>query len=87
MKAFERAARVSMIKVINLRRIEPQSDAASVLSSPVDWSCRWIVDGHWRRQWHPSLNRHELTYIEPYIKGPEDRPLRITDGKVYSVSR
>lgn len=41
----------------------------------VDWSHRWIVDGHWRNQYHPSTGEHVPTWIAPHIKGPDDKPL------------
>lgn len=43
--------------------------------NPVDWSHRWIVDGHWKNQWHPSTSTHVPTWIAPYVKGPDDKPL------------
>ena len=43
----------------------------------VAWSKRWGVRGHWRNQ--PYGPRHDpsyrLTWIDPYIKGPDDKPL------------
>lgn len=52
----------------------------------VDWSHRWIVDGHWRNQWYPSLGIHQSRYIDAYEKGPEDKPLVIRE-KVYAWNR
>jgi hypothetical protein len=84
--ALERPARVSAVKVINLRRAD-SAPSSGVGATAVDWACRWIVDGHWRRQWHPSRQCHELQYIEPYIKGPADRPLRLPEQTVYRIAR
>jgi len=39
---------------------------------------RFIVRGHWRNQWYPSLADHRQIWISPYVKGPEDAPLRLT---------
>jgi hypothetical protein len=36
---------------------------------------RWVVSGHWRKQWYPSEGRHKWRYIAAYVKGPEDAPL------------
>lgn len=51
----------------------------------VDWQQRWIVRGHWRDQ--PYKDGHiEKIYIAPYVKGPEDKPLVITQ-KIYRWDR
>ena len=39
---------------------------------------RWLVRGHIRHQWHPSTKTHEVIWIDPYVKGPEDKPFRET---------
>ncbi|MBU0778247.1 hypothetical protein KKF82_08315 [Patescibacteria group bacterium] len=53
----------------------------------VEWSCRWIVRGHWREQWYPSQQVHQPIWIFPYIKGPEDRELKQPGIKVFDVAR
>jgi hypothetical protein len=40
-----------------------------------EYSVRWVVRGHWRRQWYRSLNRHIPIWITDYIAGPDDAPL------------
>lgn len=41
---------------------------------------RWIVEGHWRRQpYGPGRTLRRLQYINPYVKGPEDRPLKVRE--------
>lgn len=45
---------------------------------PVEWSCRWLVRPHWRRQFYRSTNQYKSILIAEYIKGPESKPLRIT---------
>lgn len=75
----------SDVKVIQLRRMESSSRPPSADGDPVDWSCRWIVNGHWRNQ--PYKDKRELIYIMPYVKGPEEMPLRVPSHTVYQVSR
>jgi hypothetical protein len=75
----------SDVKVIQLRRHESEHHESPVNSRPVDWSCRWIVNGHWRNQ--PYKDKHELIYIMPYVKGPEDQPLKVPSHTVYAVNR
>jgi hypothetical protein len=60
--------------IVHLRRLhhEDQPDSES---AAVDWSHRWLVDGHWRNQWLPSRSCHRLQWINPYIKGPTNKPL------------
>lgn len=36
---------------------------------------RHVVRGHWRRQWHPSLQEHRHIWIDSHVKGPADAPL------------
>ena len=49
-----------------------------------EYSSRWWVSGHIRAQWYPSLKAHKLIFIAPYIKGPEDKPLK---EHTYMVTR
>ena len=51
-----------------------------------DWTHRWIVSGHWRNQWHPSIRQHRVQWISPYTKGPDDKPL-VLRRKVYKLER
>ncbi len=61
------------LTIITLRRVvRRRSDAES---SPVDWHHRWIVNGHWRNQWHRGQRVHRSKWIAPYVKGPDDAPL------------
>ena len=60
--------------VIRLRAREAHVRAAES-SQTTEWARRWIVRGHWRNQWYPSLNMHQPKWIGPYIKGPDGKPL------------
>jgi hypothetical protein len=75
----------SDVKVIELRRAESSPHGSTTASDPVDWACRWIVNGHWRNQ--PYKDERRLIYINPYLKGPADRPLRVPSHTVYQVDR
>lgn len=76
-RAGRRAARRAQLRhdenvtVIRLRRARHE---APETERDVDWSCRWIVRGHWRR-----LADDRQTWVNAYVKGPEDKPLRVTD--------
>lgn len=75
------------IRVISLRKSEHGVREVGDHNS-VEWSCRWTVDGHWRNQ-PVGINRSErrLTWINPYVKGPDDKELRVPKRKVYVVNR
>jgi hypothetical protein len=73
-RAAQRDGRPTEVKIMRLRRV--QSRPSDELNSPVDWSCRWVVEGHWRNQWYPSLGEHRQKWIAGYVKGPEGKPLR-----------
>ena len=53
----------------------------------VEWTHRWLVSGHWRNQWFPSLSVHRQIWISPFIKGPEELPLVIRAHRVFKLTR
>jgi len=63
------------VVVIRLRRAHAEGTTPG--ESAVEWSRRWIVSGHWRKAWRPSVKAHRLVWIAPFVKGPEDKPLVI----------
>lgn len=65
------------IRVIRLR--EPTAHGAGVRESGVEYSHRWIVGAHWRQQWYAKSQQHRPVLIEPYIKGPADKPLKVRE--------
>lgn len=81
------------IHVVALRQVahvpKPIGDEGliEVTPEPVVWHCQWIVRGHWRRQWHPSTRTHEVQWIDSYLKGPEDQPLKAPAATVYAARR
>lgn len=72
------------ITLITLRRKSVKKDGEP---AEVERTHRWIVRGHWRRQWYPSLKRHDWKYIYEHIKGPEDKPLLISERRVFNFRR
>jgi hypothetical protein len=88
--ARRRAARViqhiQRVNVIALRAYESNRNEVEERSE-VDWSHRWIVSGHWRKQYHPATEERIPTWINPYIKGPEDKPLKVDGPRVFGVVR
>lgn len=65
------------VTVIELRRAkgEPSGDP-----SGREYHHRWMVSGHWRNQpYGPGRSQHRPVWINPYVKGPEDAPLLVTE--------
>jgi len=72
------------IQVIRLREQVHASEDGD--GDGIEWSHRWMVRGHWRDQWYPRKTRHEKIWVNPYVKGPEDKPL-IVKNRVFQVER
>jgi hypothetical protein len=81
----ERLKDSGYVTVVRLRR--PRSPRPDEEERSVDWSHRWIVSGHWRKQWFPSLNTHRQVWIASHVKGPEDKPLLIRRGRAFELVR
>lgn len=76
------------IHVVHLRRVASrESDNSASVSGSVEWSCQWIVRGHWRQQFYPSTGERRPLWIMPYVKGPEEAPLKTPAPTVYAVVR
>lgn len=75
------------VRVVSLRRTAHAIERASE-HTDVEWSCRWVVGGHFRNQaCGPKHGDRRLTWIHPFVKGPENMPLRESRRKVYAVNR
>lgn len=72
-----------IITLITLRR---KSAPAQKPEGTIEWSRRWVVRGHWRKQWYPKSKTHGWKYIYEYIKGPDDKPL-VTGRRVFNFRR
>jgi hypothetical protein len=73
------------IVYVTLRRAR-QKPGGGDSDPEFEYSHRFMVSGHWRHQWYPSKGEHHLIWVDPFIKGPEDRPLIIKD-RVWKVVR
>jgi hypothetical protein len=70
------------ITLITLRRKSVKREGDP---HPIDWSHRWVVQGHWRRQ--PDKHGWHWVYIYEHVKGPEDKPLIIRERRVFNFRR
>jgi hypothetical protein len=77
-----------LIRVVELRRREPiNKREAQENEDELEWSCQWIVRGHWRQQFYPSKHGTQPIWITPYVKGPPDKPLKPPRATVFAVVR
>jgi hypothetical protein len=74
------------VEIVQLRRSEVAIERSDAPTVGREFSCRWIVHGHYRNQFYPSTGRHQVRWIDSYIKGPDDRPLKEA-ARVYAVMR
>jgi hypothetical protein len=80
-------ARDPLVRVVRLRRTEPRTPTPGEGADSPDWSCRWVVRGHWRQHWFPSKRQRQPIWIAPHVKGPENRPLKAPRATVFAVVR
>lgn len=72
------------VNVITLRAYEQRRKEGD--SHPVEWTMRWLVRGHWRQQYYPTENIHKPKWIAPFVKGPSNKPLKVSP-KAFQVVR
>jgi hypothetical protein len=71
--------------VVELRSKQYVRTTVDEESKHVDWAWQWAVRGHWRNQ--PTNDGVKLIWIHPFIKGPEDKPLKPDAARVFAVTR
>jgi hypothetical protein len=76
-----RSIKQNEVSVVTLRRSKESEKDDDYDPRHIDWTCRWLVQGHWR-----TLHSGKCVWIRPHVKGPENRPLRAT-RKLYRLSR
>lgn len=72
------------VSVITLRREANRGEG----DTEVEWTHRWLVKGHWRKQWYGTgEDRYQrVIWIHPHVKGPENAPFLVRE-RVYSLAR
>lgn len=74
-----------VVRVVQLRTT---SSAARGGTADRQYSCRWIVRGHWHSYWcGVSGATRELRWLLPHIAGPPGRPLKASTTTLYAVVR
>lgn len=74
------------VTVVRLRRTYDDRPVDHEVGG-VEWSHRWIVGGHWRNHWYPSVQMHRQIWISPFVKGPPDKELIINKARVFELVR
>lgn len=78
------------VRVVELRRravAGPAPHGGREDQAAVEWSCQWLVRGHWRRQPYPSRGVVQPIWIHAYVKGPADKELRPPRATLFAVVR
>lgn len=77
-----------VLKVVELRRRRAPFDYER-LEGEIEYSCRWMVTGHWHKYWLGTGDDRRLVpqWLAPYVKGPEDMPLKEPKTVIHSVVR
>lgn len=85
--ARRRAERAHVSPTVRVIRLPRHARSAGDGTSDVEWQHRWIVSGHWRKQpWGPERSRIRPVWIAPYLKGPEDKPLKESAHRLFVAS-
>lgn len=64
---------------IRLVDINPPKHVPSGETREVHWTKRWLVRGHWRQQaCGPQRSQRRPVFVQPHVKGPEDKPLEVS---------
>jgi hypothetical protein len=73
-----------LVRVVELRRRAYTPREASE-HEPAEWSCQWVVRGHWHR--YHTREGLQPRWVNPYVKGPDDKPFKAPRATVYEVVR
>lgn len=74
------------VRVVTLRRLE-MVRSTGPQSHKVHWQYQWRVRGFWREQWYAAERVHKKIWIEDFIKGPSDKPLKPPVHTIYVARR
>ncbi len=63
------------VRIVRLRRaVTVGRGADRQAGNSREWQHRWVVRGHWRNHWYPSLADHRPKWIALHLKGPDGAP-------------
>lgn len=68
---------INDVQIINLRTLARDDTEPRKQEGTREYHHRWVVGGHWRQQaCGPGRKQRKPVFILPYVKGPEDAPLK-----------
>lgn len=77
-----------IVRVVQLRRAANQEHRREGAGESVEWSCSWVVRGHWRQQaCGPNYSERRPVFVLPYVKGDPEKPLKAPAERVFAVVR
>jgi len=84
-----RLAETPRVRIVELRKSDyvRREDAPIEGASGRKLSVRFVVKGFWRQQWYATRKEHAPKYIESFLKGPADAPLKASAPTVFVVRR
>ncbi len=71
---------------VSLRKSQGRAEYAGD-GEPIERDCHWMVSGHWRRQWYPSVEKHAPLWIDGYVKGDTTKPFKLSKKRVFAAVR
>ncbi len=71
---------------VSLRKTQGKAEYASD-GERIERDSHWMVTGHWRRQWYPSVEKHAPLWIDGYIKGDTTKPFKTAKRRVFAAVR
>ncbi len=74
------------IRIVSLRRMEYDCQRDQGDRSDREYHWQWVVTGHWRRQPYRD-GVYKNIFIEAFVKGPENMPLKPPVHKIYVAVR
>ena len=80
-KSKRSALKGSRVTVVSLSERHRRHSAESPSSR--EFSHRWVVRMHKVRQWYPKEQVHKVIWRGPYVKGPQDTPIKESSVTAY----
>lgn len=83
-----RKSEIATVRIVTLRKAvnDHRSESEGGTHEKRDWSCHWMVRGHWRKQYLPSTGTHRPTWISPFVKGDTSKPYHAPEV-IYRAAR
>lgn len=74
------------LRVVTLRRMEADRPKNGEHQAR-EWQWQWLVGGHWRLQPYKTIGDYRWIFIESYVKGPQDKPLKPPTHTLFKAQR